>query len=386
MWRMESIRQRILDTFQHKNSGPIVYQPRIYFWYYSNRLHVTTPETAPAPDPSTLTVSSTVPPELRGKPLLEVFESVQGSPRYPAENLGLSIFRVEVDERRLKCRSWNEGGIDYREIETPAGQLREASRAGYHLEFLLKGPQDFAAMRHLLDASTFHFDREAFDAAERAFADRGVTQSYFPRAPLQRMFIELMGFEPALYALLEHPDETQELLDAIAAWDDAMYDVLCSCPVQILNFGENIDANMDSPQVFDEHLGPYYTRRVAQLRAAGKLTHIHGDGALRGVLKRLVDCGFDGIEAATPVPQGDLTIEEIKEAMGDTVLLDGIPAIAFLPNYPMAEFERVTQKVIDTFSPNLILGASDEVPPGGEYDRVRIAGEMAARTGAAPGR
>jgi hypothetical protein len=39
---------------------------------------------------------------------------------------------------------------------------------------------------------------------------------------------------------------------------------------------------------------------------------------------------FDGIEALTPSPQGDATLEEIKEHIGDKILLDGIPAIYFM--------------------------------------------------------
>ncbi len=39
---------------------------------------------------------------------------------------------------------------------------------------------------------------------------------------------------------------------------------------------------------------------------------------------------LDGIEAITPQPQGDVTLEEIKEALSDDMfLLDGIPAILF---------------------------------------------------------
>jgi hypothetical protein len=38
----------------------------------------------------------------------------------------------------------------------------------------------------------------------------------------------------------------------------------------------------------------------------------------------------DGIEAITPEPQGDVTLEEMKEGLGDDlVLLDGIPALEY---------------------------------------------------------
>ncbi len=41
-------------------------------------------------------------------------------------------------------------------------------------------------------------------------------------------------------------------------------------------------------------------------------------------------CGLDGIEAITPKPQGDVTLEEVKEALGDDIyLVDGIAAVLF---------------------------------------------------------
>ena len=45
---------------------------------------------------------------------------------------------------------------------------------------------------------------------------------------------------------------------------------------------------------------------------------------------------MDGIEAITPVPQGDVTLEEIKEGLGDEMyLIDGIPAIYKINNFAL---------------------------------------------------
>ena len=76
------------------------------------------------------------------------------------------------------------------------------------------------------------------------------------------------------------------------------------------------------------------------------------------------------MEALTPLPQGDVSIEEIKESIGDKILLDGIPAIMFLPNYPLEELKAFTRRVIELFHPRLILGVSDEVPPPADIERV----------------
>ena len=130
------------------------------------------------------------------------------------------------------------------------------------------------------------------------------------------------------------------------------------------------------PGFFEECSIPYYQKRVAQLHSAGKFCHIHMDGGLRPLLPYINDSGFDAIEAATPLPQGDVTLEELKEAMGDTILMDGIPAILFLPHYSYEELEECARKVIELFSPNLILGISDELPPVRDIEKVRFVSEL----------
>jgi hypothetical protein len=140
--------------------------------------------------------------------------------------------------------------------------------------------------------------------------------------------------------------------------------------------GENIDANMDPPPIWKKHLAPCYRQRVEQLHAAGKFVHIHVDGTMKPLLSHLRDGPWDGIEAATPLPQGDVTLGEIKEALGDRVLLDGIPALYFLPSFSRDTLIECVRQVVELFYPRLVLGISDELPPDGDIERVRLVGEL----------
>ncbi len=89
----------------------------------------------------------------------------------------------------------------------------------------------------------------------------------------------------------------------------------------------------------------------------------------------LKDLPCEGIEALTPAPQGDVELEEIAAHIGDKVLLDGIPAVLFMPQYSREELMATVEKVVELFSPRLILGISDELPEGTGADaaeRVRL--------------
>ncbi|MFX1310958.1 MAG: hypothetical protein ACFE8C_14770, partial [Promethearchaeota archaeon] len=68
--------------------------------------------------------------------------------------------------------------------------------------------------------------------------------------------------------------------------------------------------------------------------------------------------------------------EEIKHAIGNKVLLDGIPSILFLPEYSNNYLEKYTIKVLELFSPNLIIGISDELSPNGDIKKVEMVSKI----------
>ena len=64
------------------------------------------------------------------------------------------------------------------------------------------------------------------------------------------------------------------------------------------------------------------------------------------------------------------SVEEIKDAIGNKILLDGIPSILFLSEYSNDYLKEYTQKVLELFSPHLILGVSDELSPNGDIRKI----------------
>ncbi len=82
---------------------------------------------------------------------------------------------------------------------------------------------------------------------------------------------------------------------------------------------------------------------------------------------------FDGIEAPTFYPQGGVDIKDFRKALGDRIIvLDGIPSTIFLPYYEEERFVNFVQEVLELFSPNLILGVSDEYSPNGLFKRLNM--------------
>jgi hypothetical protein len=355
--------QTNLDIFLGQNPGQVLWQPRLEFWYTVNK------------------VRGTLPPHLKEASLLDLYDYCRASVRYFTWPLRVERKNVQITEKWLDEK--------HRKItwETPEGVLTETvhydewNLSAYNSEYRLKGPQDFPIWEYILQDEEWSWDQEAYERDLAFIGGRGAPQFYFRRSPVQGLFIENMGFETAIFLLQDDPALIDRYVGVASDADDAMYEVLCKCPVTILNFGENIDTHMDPPTVWRKHLLPYYNKRVAQLHAAGKRTHIHIDGAMKPLLQVIRESPFTGIEACTPLPQGDVTLDEIKAALGDKVLLDGIPAVYFLPYFPEEELTACTKQVIELFHPRLALGISDEIPPDGDIERVRRIGELVEEMG-----
>jgi len=73
---------------------------------------------------------------------------------------------------------------------------------------------------------------------------------------------------------------------------------------------------------------------------------------------------------------GDITLEELHEALQEMILVDGIPANHFLPWVSDQEHRDFTLKLLDMFTPRLIAGISDQLSPNGDIEKVRLVGEI----------
>ena len=353
-----SFRDMSLAVFRGADPGGILWQPRLEYWYDVNRRR------------------GMLPGHLQEASLLDVYDYCHASVRYFTRPLRGRYKTVQVaeqweDEKRLR-RTW----------ETPVGTLTEVVHydewnvSAYNTEYKLKKPEDVKVLEFMLQDEEWYWDQGAYEQDSQRVGERGSPQFHFRRSPIQGLFIEHMGFEKTVYMMHDYPALIQHYVEAASTADDAMYEVLCRSPVQILNLGENIDASMDPPPIWSEHLVPYYRQRVEQLHTADKFVHIHVDGTMKPLLPHLRDCPWDGVEAATPVPQGDVTLEEIKVALADRVLLDGIPALYFLRSFSVETVIDCVRRVVDLFYPRLVLGISDEMPPDGDIERVRLVGEL----------
>ena len=354
-----TFREMNLRVFQRKPMPHVFFQPRFEPWFDWHRQF------------------NSLPLEVEGLSLREAYDLVGASMRTVHYYTGQPDPVMTSYSPDVKLDVTTEGDQRKLRFDTPYGPLFEnqkftVDRTWRTVEFLAKKPGDLPALRWLLSRRQLHFSADNFRQGAEYIGDRGVPQFWVPKSPYFAMAQQFMRYEDFIYALADHPKAVEEIMDIIDDSYEGLYEELAaSGQLNILNFGENIAMAYLSRRYFEEYVLPWYEKRSGRLRDAGIFTHIHIDGYFRGLLPYLKDLPFDGLEALTPEPQGDVTLEEMAEAMGDKILLDGIPAVLFLDHYPREEFEACVKRVVELFHPRLVLGISDELPEAGGDESFR---------------
>jgi hypothetical protein len=341
----------------------IIWQPRILAWFTERDF-----QKLPYPE------------RYRGKTPAQVFRDLQCSDRL--YHFNACVAYVEDERVRFSVNAIDETTQEL-VWDTPVGkqvEIRQGSPTTWYFKTLKHSISTEEDMRIAIwrnEHATFRWDEDHYQAMMKEVGDLGLPTVFMPRPTVQDLYINTMGVEAGVLAIYDYTDTVEAYFRSLDDLHDRYMDVLCPSPIEIVNFGDNIHAGTLSPSLFEEYVLPTYQRRCERLHRAGKFLHAHWDGDTKSLLRYAQRTGLDGIEAITPVPQGDVTLEEAKAGLGDDMfLLDGIPAILFDEHWPVETLVECAERCIELFAPKLVLGISDEIAYTGDLERVRLVREI----------
>ena len=356
-------RERVMAVFEGRRADRLVWQPRLHHWYDVNGAR------------------GTLPKKYQDLDILDVYDDLGASPR-AYHFFNDTVKTIEGDDVQVRVK--DDGDRVYTEYRTPEGNLTQVERkteygtASLRTEYFLKSVEDFGVLAYILEHQSFEFDRALCEERERLLGGRSEPLITVPWGSIQRFFIVYMGFQRGVLALWKHGKEVEELLRVFDENDDERFRLIRRSPFRIVNFGDNIDEGLCSPRLFRRYMLPYYQRRTKELKAVGKFCTSHWDGKIKKLLPFIRETGLDGLECVPPEPQGNVTLDELKEALKGKILVDGIPATHFLHLVRDEELETFVRRLLGLFKPNIIAGISDMLPPDGSIEKVRLVGDIVA--------
>ena len=326
--------------------------------------------------------AGTLPERYRGMSSLEIYDALRCSIRYAASS-GIERYQ---DRDGLVTIHEQHPGHSVERVRTPLGEISTVYQEIWEdgkllnrriVDFPVKTPQDLRVAADLVDRQQVRADPGAFLQAAAAVGHRAEPTVFLTSSGFTELVKGWCGLLDTYYLLHDHPAEVEAFLEACDRRDDRELDAALQLPCRIFNLGDHATNEFTPPPILEKYMIPRWQRLSERLHAAGRFVHTHWDGNSRLMLPYLQQTGLDGVEALTPAPMGDMTLEQIKAAVGDNIVaLDLLPAIDFLPNRRTEDMVEFARRAIDMFAPRLILGISDEISQVGEIEKVEAITEL----------
>ena len=352
-----------LDVAFGRANGKIIWQPRVLAWFTDRQF-----AKQPLPAPYT------------GMTEPELYQSLGCSNRiYDYRDCFIHVDPPQVKREQKEIDAMRTLST----IITPVGSITELARKSdnswwlHYEKHWIETQEDMKVATWLYDHADWRWDQDMYDRVCEQWGRLGAPTMFMPRVSIQHLYLDMMGVERTIYALHDWKDTIDDFFRALHGYHLRLIDIINASPIMLINYGDNLHCATLSPKLYEKYVLPFYLERSDRLHTAGKFISSHWDGDTKALLRYAKSSGLDAIEAITPKPQGDVTLEEMKDALGDEIyLLDGIPAVLFNSTYSEEELIECTEKVIKLFAPKLILGISDELPAIGDIERIRIVGKM----------
>ncbi len=281
---------------------------------------------------------------------------------------GVELVIEEKDGVRIRTWKTNSG-----EISDKWEYIRQ-SYCWAHTEYAVKCISDLAVLREIFANLHYSENNDTYNATVNFLGDSGLPICPFARSPFPALLADWCGVMNTIYFMMDAPEEVIETLRVIEKSVIPSFEIALKSNVELFHFCDNLDSSA-SASYFDEFMKEYYTERLKQIHAAGKFAVVHLDGSVRGLLGKLAACGFDGVEAITPAPVGDIKIDEIRSVANnkDTVIWGGVPGAMFSEPWKRDDIVRHTEHLLQIFDGDtrFIVGSADQIPPDGNINFVK---------------
>ncbi len=273
-----------------------------------------------------------------------------------------------------------KGEYQHLEYKTPKGTLKciekyvasTYSMAPY--EHLIKDYEDLPALRYLYENTYYEPDYELIYKRQQFIGDNGITLCYTPRSPFMELVAQKAGIENLTYIIADAQEEFDETVALMERKHREAAALTIASACECVMIPENLSSEVVGKQYYEKYMLPYHRDLTGDIKKAGKFSFIHMDGSLRGLLKEVSLAGFDVIEALTPAPVGDMTINEIIQTVNNNAIVWGNLPSGFLSDQITdEEFDCYMIETINILKQhnNCVLGVADQVVPLSRIDRIK---------------
>jgi len=230
-------------------------------------------------------------------------------------------------------------------------------------EHPFKSEADYKTLEFIYSDINYIDNSASFSYTEKIIGDEGFVMAYVGKSPFQVMVSELMGLEACYFELLSNPKKFRSLYELLCEKMKERYIIAANSPAEVIWAPENLTSFVTPPPIFKEFCMPFYEEVADIIHKKGKLFAVHYDGLLKNLLGLISETPIDVIEAITPKPMGDVTVEELRKAWPDKVIWINFPQ-TLLATYTIEMIEEYTTNMLNSISPasGFMIGNTENFP------------------------
>ncbi len=277
------------------------------------------------------------------------------------------VFKVISQNVSYESYSYSEKGTKFVRyiIKTPFGDLsyvvKPAGFTSWTVEKIFKGPEDYKKLYAMIEDQRYEPEYENFLRAEKELGEDVILRASIGSSPLHQIMIGWMGIETFAIEWAERRDEIEKLVDIQVKKLRQIYEIVAKSPALIANFGGNEAGNVMGRERYEKYVLPHHNEAAEVMHKYGKLLGCHLDGNNKIWSDLVAKSGLDYIEAFTPSPDSDMSIEETFNIWHNKILWINFPSSVHLSS--TEEIEKTTQHIINaSYGHRLIMGITEDIP------------------------
>ena len=313
-----------------------------------------------------------------GRPEYMPFTAYEGhmppaADRAELEAMGLavcaraSVAKETTPNVELKIDEIGPGRLKVTHV-TPVGEVYKISQKGAGgswapIEHYIKTKDDFRVAEFIVSDRHYEADYDAYRACVERVGDSGIVMAGAGAAPLLDMQLDWLGQVEFCYQLADNPECIESFHAAHWKSQQPLLRIVAESPARYVNYCGNVVAAMLGMESIRRYIEPCYKVFADMLHAKGKKIGTHADADNALLLETYRRAGFDYIEAFTPPPDCDVSVEQFRRELPGTVLSINFPSSQHLCND--ARIAEITQELVAQAGDRkgVLFGVTEDVPP-----------------------
>lgn len=292
-------------------------------------------------------------------------------------NAGLTVvervplYHVEYRNVSVKTREYYQDGVQYQQrlLETPIGTLsslfvREYANntSWWQKEYYIKTSEDYRTAQYIIKDKVYREQFDAYRGAVQQWGDDGYVMGNTEYSPMNMLIYDLLGVEQFSIHLIEEEDQLFSLYETIRTKQREMFSLCGSSPAEVINYCGNISQEVAGLDRFVHYYLPCINEFADVLHENGKLASCHYDAKMRILADEVAHSQTDIIEAFTPLPDGDLSVGEVRTLWKGKTLWINFPSSVLLE--PEHSIEKTLEEILlQAGSPEkFLVGITEDVP------------------------